>query len=84
MSELTFSLLLEELQTPLLLIWLLLELKRTKGELTNMKYLFLRGYIVVNEKLETSAPGIWALGDVNGGPQFTYISVRKFNTHNSH
>jgi len=37
-----------------------------------------RGYIIVNDKLETSAPGIWALGDVNGGPQFTYISLDDF------
>ncbi|GAK48268.1 putative pyridine nucleotide-disulfide oxidoreductase [Secundilactobacillus oryzae JCM 18671] len=34
-----------------------------------------RGNIVVNNKLETSVPNIWALGDVNGGPQFTYISL---------
>ena len=33
-----------------------------------------RGYIPVNERLETSADGIWALGDVNGGPAFTHIS----------
>jgi pyruvate/2-oxoglutarate dehydrogenase complex dihydrolipoamide dehydrogenase (E3) component len=32
------------------------------------------GYIPVNEKLETSAPGIYAVGDVNGGPAFTHIS----------
>ena len=34
-----------------------------------------RGFIVVDERLATSAPGIWAAGDVNGGPQFTYISL---------
>ena len=33
-----------------------------------------RGYIRVNEYLETSAPGIYALGDVKGGPAFTHIS----------
>jgi pyruvate/2-oxoglutarate dehydrogenase complex dihydrolipoamide dehydrogenase (E3) component len=33
-----------------------------------------RGYILVNDRLETSAPGIWALGDVKGGPAFTHIS----------
>lgn len=33
-----------------------------------------RGYIRVNERLETSAEGIYALGDVKGGPQFTHIS----------
>ena len=27
-----------------------------------------RGYVQLNEKLETSAPGIWAIGDVKGGP----------------
>ncbi len=33
-----------------------------------------RGWIKVNERLETSAPDIYAIGDVNGGPQFTHIS----------
>ncbi|GAB4321807.1 MAG: mercuric reductase [Candidatus Zixiibacteriota bacterium] len=33
-----------------------------------------RGYIRVNSRLETSVPGIWALGDVNGGPAFTHIA----------
>jgi pyruvate/2-oxoglutarate dehydrogenase complex dihydrolipoamide dehydrogenase (E3) component len=32
------------------------------------------GYISVNEWLETSAPEVYALGDVNGGPQFTHIA----------
>ncbi|MGL5755883.1 MAG: dihydrolipoyl dehydrogenase family protein [Paraclostridium sp.] len=34
-----------------------------------------RGFIKVNEILETSTKNIWALGDINGGPQFTYISL---------
>ncbi|MBC8082821.1 MAG: FAD-dependent oxidoreductase [Hymenobacter sp.] len=34
-----------------------------------------RGYVPVNEHLQTNVPHIWALGDVNGGPQFTYISL---------
>ena len=34
-----------------------------------------RGFIVVDERLRTSAPGVFAVGDVNGGPQFTYISL---------
>ncbi|UTM48562.1 FAD-dependent oxidoreductase [Glutamicibacter mysorens] len=34
-----------------------------------------RGEIVVDEFLATSAPGIYAVGDANGGPQFTYISL---------
>jgi pyruvate/2-oxoglutarate dehydrogenase complex dihydrolipoamide dehydrogenase (E3) component len=34
-----------------------------------------RGFIQVNERLQTNVPHIWALGDVNGGPQFTYISL---------
>jgi pyruvate/2-oxoglutarate dehydrogenase complex dihydrolipoamide dehydrogenase (E3) component len=34
-----------------------------------------RGFIPVNEWLQTSQPHIWALGDINGGPQFTYISL---------
>lgn len=33
-----------------------------------------RGFIKVNEKLETSASGIYAMGDVKGGPAFTHIS----------
>jgi pyruvate/2-oxoglutarate dehydrogenase complex dihydrolipoamide dehydrogenase (E3) component len=33
-----------------------------------------RGYIRVNDRLETSAEGVWALGDVKGGPAFTHIS----------
>ena len=33
-----------------------------------------RGYVMVNERLETSVPGIYALGDVRGGPAFTHIS----------
>jgi pyruvate/2-oxoglutarate dehydrogenase complex dihydrolipoamide dehydrogenase (E3) component len=37
-----------------------------------------RGYIVVNERLETGAEGIWALGDVNGGPAFTHISYNDY------
>ena len=34
-----------------------------------------RGAIQVNEHLETSVPGVYALGDVNGGLQFTYVSL---------
>jgi pyruvate/2-oxoglutarate dehydrogenase complex dihydrolipoamide dehydrogenase (E3) component len=33
-----------------------------------------RGYIPANGRLETNVPGIWALGDVKGGPMFTHIS----------
>ncbi|WP_219732646.1 FAD-dependent oxidoreductase [Leifsonia shinshuensis] len=34
-----------------------------------------RGYIRVDDRLRTSADGVFAVGDVNGGPQFTYISL---------
>jgi pyruvate/2-oxoglutarate dehydrogenase complex dihydrolipoamide dehydrogenase (E3) component len=37
-----------------------------------------RGYIRVNERLETNAPGVYALGDVKGGPAFTHISYDDF------
>lgn len=33
-----------------------------------------RGYIRVNERLETGVEGVWALGDAKGGPAFTHIS----------
>ena len=33
-----------------------------------------RGFINVNGRLETNVPGIWAIGDVKGGPAFTHIS----------
>ncbi len=33
------------------------------------------GFIVVDDRLRTSAEGVYALGDVNGGPQFTYVSL---------
>lgn len=34
-----------------------------------------RGFIKVNDRLETTTAGVWALGDVNGGPQFTHVSL---------
>jgi pyruvate/2-oxoglutarate dehydrogenase complex dihydrolipoamide dehydrogenase (E3) component len=37
-----------------------------------------RGYIKVNERLQTTAPGVWAVGEVAGSPQFTHISVDDF------
>jgi pyruvate/2-oxoglutarate dehydrogenase complex dihydrolipoamide dehydrogenase (E3) component len=36
------------------------------------------GFIEVNSKLETNVPGIWALGDVKGGPAFTHISYNDY------
>ncbi|MDB6112036.1 MAG: merA [Pedosphaera sp.] len=36
------------------------------------------GFIKVNDRLETSVPGIWAIGDVSGGPQFTHASLDDF------
>ena len=36
------------------------------------------GYIKTNGRMETSVPGVWALGDVKGGPAFTHISYNDF------
>jgi pyruvate/2-oxoglutarate dehydrogenase complex dihydrolipoamide dehydrogenase (E3) component len=36
------------------------------------------GHIKVNEHLETTAPGVWAIGEVAGSPQFTHVSVDDF------
>ncbi len=37
-----------------------------------------QGYIQVDDFLKTNVPNIWAIGDINGGPQFTYISLDDF------
>jgi pyruvate/2-oxoglutarate dehydrogenase complex dihydrolipoamide dehydrogenase (E3) component len=37
-----------------------------------------RGYVRVNERLETSAPEVWAIGECAGSPQFTHASVDDF------
>ncbi|WP_314364661.1 FAD-containing oxidoreductase [uncultured Streptococcus sp.] len=49
-----------------------LQLENTDIELTE------RGAIKVDKHLETSVPGVFAVGDVNGGLQFTYISLDDF------
>ena len=49
-----------------------LGLELTGVELTD------RGHIKVNERLQTTAPGVWAIGEVAGTPQFTHISVDDF------
>jgi pyruvate/2-oxoglutarate dehydrogenase complex dihydrolipoamide dehydrogenase (E3) component len=36
------------------------------------------GYIKVNERLQTTAPGVWAIGEVAGSPQFTHVSLDDF------
>jgi pyruvate/2-oxoglutarate dehydrogenase complex dihydrolipoamide dehydrogenase (E3) component len=36
------------------------------------------GYLKVNERLETTTPGVWAIGEVAGTPQFTHVSVDDF------
>ena len=36
------------------------------------------GAIVVDDLLHTSVPNVWVIGDVKGGPQFTYISLDDF------
>jgi pyruvate/2-oxoglutarate dehydrogenase complex dihydrolipoamide dehydrogenase (E3) component len=37
-----------------------------------------RGYIVVNDELQTSVPGIWALGDCNGRGAFTHTAYNDY------
>jgi len=37
-----------------------------------------RGYIAVNGRLETTAPGVWGIGECAGSPQFTHVSVDDF------
>lgn len=36
------------------------------------------GFVRVNDRLETTAPGIWAIGECAGSPQFTHVSVDDF------
>jgi pyruvate/2-oxoglutarate dehydrogenase complex dihydrolipoamide dehydrogenase (E3) component len=38
-----------------------------------------RGFIKVNERLETTAPGVWAAGECAGSPQFTHIAENDFH-----
>lgn len=49
-----------------------LQLENTDIQLTE------RGAIQVDKHLETSVPGVFAVGDVNGGLQFTYVSLDDF------
>jgi pyruvate/2-oxoglutarate dehydrogenase complex dihydrolipoamide dehydrogenase (E3) component len=37
-----------------------------------------RGYVKVNDRLETSAPDVWAIGECAGSPQFTHVSFDDF------
>jgi pyruvate/2-oxoglutarate dehydrogenase complex dihydrolipoamide dehydrogenase (E3) component len=37
-----------------------------------------RGYIKVNERLETTAPNVWAMGDCAGSPHFTHVAFDDF------
>lgn len=37
-----------------------------------------RGFVQVNDRLETSAPGVYVLGDIKDGPAFTHISFDDF------
>jgi len=38
----------------------------------------LRGYVKVNERLETTAAGVWAMGECAGSPQFTHVAFDDF------
>ena len=40
-----------------------------------------RGYIRVNDRLETTAPDVWAIGECAGSPQFTHVSGRRLSDH---
>jgi pyruvate/2-oxoglutarate dehydrogenase complex dihydrolipoamide dehydrogenase (E3) component len=37
-----------------------------------------RGYVKVNDRLETTAPGVWAMGECAGSPKFTHVSFDDF------
>ena len=37
-----------------------------------------RGFIQVDDQLRTTAPGVWAIGECAGSPQFTHVSVDDF------
>jgi pyruvate/2-oxoglutarate dehydrogenase complex dihydrolipoamide dehydrogenase (E3) component len=37
-----------------------------------------RRYVKVNERLETTAPGVWAMGECAGSPQFTHVAYDDF------
>src|SRR6202167_3827016 len=37
-----------------------------------------RGFIQVDERLKTTASGVWAIGECAGSPQFTHVSVDDF------
>jgi pyruvate/2-oxoglutarate dehydrogenase complex dihydrolipoamide dehydrogenase (E3) component len=37
-----------------------------------------RGFIQVNERLETPTQGVWAIGECAGSPQFTHVSIDDF------
>jgi pyruvate/2-oxoglutarate dehydrogenase complex dihydrolipoamide dehydrogenase (E3) component len=36
------------------------------------------GYIKVNERLQTTSPDVWAMGDCTGSPQFTHVALDDF------
>ena len=38
----------------------------------------MRGYVKVSERLETTAPGVWAMGECAGSPQFTHVAFDDF------
>jgi pyruvate/2-oxoglutarate dehydrogenase complex dihydrolipoamide dehydrogenase (E3) component len=38
-----------------------------------------RGYVRVNDRLETTAPNVWAMGDCAGSPQFTHVAGDDFH-----
>ena len=65
--------------THLLAAWAALRTRKVSDSSLAGVELTSDGYVKVNPRLETTAPGVWAVGDVTGGPKFTHISFDDFH-----